>query len=77
MNYKILIADDEKDIVEMLSAFFTGKGYTVLTAYDGEETLRKIESRPDMILLDVNMPGMDGFEVCRRIREHVFCPILF
>lgn len=77
MNYKILIADDEKDIVEMLSAFFTGKGYTVLTAYDGEETLRKIESRPDMILLDVNMPGMDGFEVCRRVREHVFCPILF
>ena len=77
MNYKILIADDEKDIVEMLSAFFTGKGYAVLTAYDGEETLRKIESRPDMILLDVNMPGMDGFEVCRRIREHVFCPILF
>lgn len=58
MNYKILIADDEKDIVEMLSAFFTGKGYAVLTAYDGEETLRKIESRPDMILIGVNMPGM-------------------
>ena len=61
MDFKILIADDEKDIVEMLSAFFTGKGYAVLTAYDGEETLKKIESRPDIILLDVNMPGMDGF----------------
>ena len=71
MDFKILIADDEKDIVEMLSAFFTGKGYAVLTAYDGEETLKKIESRPDIILLDVNMPGMDGFEVCRQVREHV------
>lgn len=77
MDFKILIADDEKDIVEMLSAFFTGKGYAVLTAYDGEETLKKIESRPDIILLDVNMPGMDGFEVCRQVREHVSCPILF
>ena len=77
MDFKILIADDEKDIVEMLSAFFTGKGYAVLTAYDGEETLKKIESRPDIILLDVNMPGMVGFEVCRQGREHVSCPILF
>ena len=60
MGFKVLIADDEKDIVEMLSAFFTGKGYDILTAYNGEEILGKIENRPDIILLDVNMPGMDG-----------------
>ena len=77
MGFKILIADDEKDIVEMLSAFFAGKGYDILTAYNGEEILRKLEGAPDIILLDVNMPGMDGFEVCRQIREFVSCPILF
>ncbi len=77
MGFKILIADDEKDIVEMLSAFFSGKGYNILTAYNGEEILRKLEGAPDIILLDVNMPSMDGFEVCRRIREFVSCPILF
>lgn len=77
MGFKVLIADDEKDIVEMLSAFFTGKGYDILTAYNGEEILGKIENRPDIILLDVNMPGMDGFEVCRRVRDYVSCPILF
>lgn len=77
MGFKVLIADDEKDIVEMLSAFFTGKGYDILTAYNGEEILRKIEKQPDIILLDVNMPGMDGFEVCRRVRDYVSCPILF
>lgn len=77
MNYKILIADDEKDIVEMLAAFFTGKGYDILTACSGEETLKKIGAQPDIILLDVNMPGMDGFEVCRQVREYVSCPILF
>ena len=71
MGFKILIADDEKDIVEMLSAFFSGKGYNILTAYNGEEILRKLEGAPDIILLDVNMPSMDGFEVCRRIREFV------
>ena len=76
MGFKILIADDEKDIVEMLSAFFSGKGYNILTAYNGEEILRKLEGAPDIILLDVNMPSMDGFEVCRRIREFVSCPIL-
>ena len=77
MGFKVLIADDEKDIVEMLSAFFTGKGYDILTAYNGEEILRKIEKQPDIILLDVNMPGMDGFEVCRRVRDYDSCPILF
>ena len=77
MSYKLLIADDETDIVNMLSDFFRGKGYTVLTAANGPEAISKSEKQPDSILLDVNMPGMNGLEVCRRIRDYVSCPIIF
>lgn len=74
---KILIADDEKDIVSMLSAFFENKGYFVLTAGNGTEAMKQAERQPDIILLDVNMPGPNGLEVCRKIRDYVSCPILF
>ena len=67
MKYKLLIADDEPDIVTMLISFFEGKGYQVMTASDGIETLKQVELRPDLILLDINMPGMDGLEVCRHL----------
>lgn len=77
MNTRILIVDDEIDIVLMLRSFFESKGYLVLSATNGEEALKQIERRPNIILLDINMPGLTGLEVCERIRNHISCPIIF
>lgn len=77
MNYKILLADDEKGIVVLMKSYFELAGYQVYTAYDGKEAIQKAALQPDIILLDINMPGMDGLAVCQRIREHISCPILF
>ena len=74
---KILIIDDEKDITKLLDDYFRMKGHDTIVAYDGEEAMKKIESGPDIILLDINMPKLDGIEVCKRIRNHISCPILF
>lgn len=77
MRTKILIADDEADIVSMLRSFFESKDYLVLPATNGAEALKQVERKPDIILLDINMPGLDGLKVCERIRNYVTCPILF
>ena len=71
------MVDDDVQLLKMLSQYFQIKGYEILTAKDGKEALEKAAKGPDLILLDVNMPRMDGLEVCRRIRDKVSCPILF
>ena len=75
--YRILVADDESDVVSLLKDYFEINGYFVMTAYSGEEAVKKSSQNPDIILLDVNMPDGDGLSVCRKIRDYVSCPILF
>lgn len=74
---QILVVDDEKDIRTMLKDCLEMEGYLVYTAADGEEALEQLQHPIDLILLDVNLPDMDGYSVCERIRDIVFCPILF
>jgi len=75
--YRILVADDEPDVVSLLKDYFEINGYEVITAKNGKSAVEKAGKNPDIILLDVNMPDMNGIEVCKVIREYVSCPILF
>lgn len=77
MAYRLLIADDDEELVKMLKSYLEIKGFEILTAGDGLEVLEKLSKNPDLILLDINMPRMDGIEVCRKIRNETACPILF
>lgn len=76
---RMLVVDDEVDIANMLAEYFRMEGYDVTCANSGAEALAAASAgaAPDIMLLDVSMPGMDGFEVCRRVREHLSCPIIF
>ena len=77
MDRKILIVDDEKNIVDIIAFNLKKEGYTVITAADGEEGVQKaMEENPDLILLDIMMPKMDGYEVCKKIREKKNTPII-
>ena len=77
MDRKILIVDDEKNIVDIIAFNLKKEGYTVITAADGEEGVQKaMEENPDLILLDIMMPKMDGWQVCREIRETSKVPII-
>ena len=73
---KILIVDDERGIVDFIQSYFQTR-YDILTAYSGQEALRKVAYKPDLILLDINMTRIDGLTVCQKIREHIDCTILF
>ena len=74
---KILVVDDEKPIADILRINLEKENYEVVEAYDGEEAVKKFnEENPDLILLDVMLPKMDGFSVCRTIREKSNVPIL-
>lgn len=74
---KIMIVDDEVDILHMLARYFRLNGYQVITAEGAEQALKKLNQQPDLILLDINMPGMNGISLCENIRDFVTCPILF
>ncbi len=77
MNYSILIIDDEEDLTAMLATFIRKKGFLAWVANDCRAAFEGIAKSPDIILLDINMPDMDGIEFCRQVRSHVNCPILF
>ena len=76
-NAKILIADDDRNICELLKIYLEKEGCNVVLAGDGEEALSKFEAEePDIILLDVMMPRLDGWQVCRELRKKSDCPII-
>lgn len=70
MAKKIMIVDDEESLIELVTAVLEQEGYEVIAAMNGEEALEKLKTvKPDLILLDMMMPGMSGREVCERIRK--------
>ena len=74
---KILIVDDEENILKIVEAYLVAKNYQVFRAMDGEEALRKAETiRPDLIVLDLMLPDISGLEVCRRIRKSSSVPVI-
>lgn len=77
MDKKVLVVDDEKPISDIIKFNLVKEGFNVEVAYDGEEALKLVyKYQPDIILLDVMLPKLDGFQVCRRIRESFSTPII-
>ncbi len=71
MNEKILVVDDEPDLLELVRDTLEMAGYTVITASDGEEGLKSItEDSPDLVILDIKMPKIDGMQVLERVRKN-------
>ncbi|MBQ6553602.1 MAG: response regulator, partial [Firmicutes bacterium] len=73
----ILIADDNPEIREVLGVLLKSEGYDVIEAVDGNDAVEKAQFSPDLIILDVMMPGKDGFKACMDIRKITLAPILF
>lgn len=80
-NGRILVVDDMPANLEVITEILKGAGYTVMTAIDGERALKRVQTHPpDLILLDVQMPGIDGFETCQRLKSHpetASIPVIF
>ncbi len=79
-DINVLVVDDEEDVVEVISHFLREEGYTIHTAYDGEEALEKATPEVDLIVLDIMLPGLSGYEVCQQLRSRVeteTIPIIF
>jgi DNA-binding response OmpR family regulator len=76
-NYKVLIADDEPQIREILRVYFQKEGFQVIEAENGQDALDKVDAEhPDIILLDIMMPVMDGLQVCEKVRKQYDIPII-
>lgn len=74
---KVLVVDDDKNICELLRLYLEKEGYNVVVSHDGEEAVVKFNAlKPDIVLLDIMLPGMDGWQVCREIRKKSNVPIL-
>lgn len=77
-EFRVLAIDDEPDMLSLLEALLSRRGFDVVVAPDGRAGLRAAyRTRPDAILLDLMMPGMDGFDVCRRLKQMTDAPIVF
>ncbi len=77
MNEKILIVDDEKEITDLLEVYLKNDGYSVYKFYNGADALRCIEeTAPDLAILDVMLPDIDGFRICQKIREKYYFPVI-
>jgi len=78
MPERILVIDDEEHLLKLIDKVLTKAGYTVVTASNGEEGVKLFhQTAPDLVVLDIMMPGMDGREVCRRLRQTSSVPIVF
>lgn len=81
MAYRILVVDDEPDVLEVLGSLFTMKGYEVIRAKDGMEAATMVaKTRPDLMVLDVAMPKMSGFQTCqtiKRMKDYKDIPVIF
>lgn len=74
---KILVVEDEKPIADILEYNLVKEGYDVKAVYTGDEAVdAALEFKPDLILLDIMLPGIDGLNVCRQVRQHLTCPII-
>lgn len=77
MKHKMLIIDDEEMILTMMKKCLEAENFLVYTANNAKRALELMSVAPDIILLDINMPEMDGLELCQFVREHISCPIIF